>query len=122
MAPAAPARSADPVFRSDLATSSWRVSRGVVERSRDGLAWERVAVPAGVTVIAVASVSVDVCWAITTDAVFVVTAGVTWTRTSRPPAGPLTSVSATSARAATVTAGGTGFVTADGGATWAPVR
>jgi len=122
MAPAAPARSADPVFRSDLAASSWRVSRGVVERSRDGLAWERVAVPAGVTVIAVASVAVDVCWAITADAVFVVTDGVTWTRTSRPPAGPLTSVSATSARAATVTAGGTGFVTTDGGATWAPVR
>lgn len=122
MAPAAPARSADAAFRANLTAASWRVSRGVVERSQDGVAWARVPPPAGVTIIAVASVSADVCWAITTDAVFTVTDGVTWTRTARPPAGPLTNVGATSARAATVTAGSTRFVTTDGGATWAPVR
>ncbi len=120
VAPAAPTAAA-PVFRANLTAASWRVRQGVVERTRDG-AWERVTVPTGVTVIAVAAVSVDVCWAITADAVFIVTDGVTWTRTARPPAGPLTEVSATSARAATVTAGGTRFATTDGGATWAPVR
>ncbi len=117
-----PAPAAAPMFRANLTAASWRVRQGVIERTRDDVAWERVAAPAGATVIAVASVSVDVCWAITTDAVFVVTDGVTWTRTARPPAGPLTNVSATSARAATVTAGGTRFVTTDGGATWTPVR
>lgn len=121
MAPA-PARSAEPVFRANLTAASWRVRQGVVERTRDDGAWERVPVPPGVTVIAVASVSADACWAISTDAVFTVTDGVTWTRTARPPAGPLTNISATSARAATVTAGGRRFATTDGGATWAPVQ
>ena len=122
IAPAAPARATDPVFRANLTAASWRVRQGVVERTRDGVAWERVTVPGGVTVIAVAPVSADICWAITADAVFTVTDGGTWMRTARPPAGPLTNVGATSARAATVTAGGARFVTTDGGATWAPAH
>lgn len=119
--PSAPAAAA-PAFRATVAAASWRARRGVVERSRDGVAWEPVAMPDGVEVVAVAPISTDMCWALSSDSVFRVIDGVTWTRTGRPSSGPLTSLSATSALAASVTAGGARFATTDGGATWAPVR
>lgn len=120
--PAAVAPSAAPTFRANLVFVPWRVSEGLVERSRDsGRTWQHIATPAGVRIIAVASPGGDICWAIAEDGVLRTTDGGTWTRTARPAAERLARIVATSAGDASVfTTAGARFVTTDGGATWTP--
>ncbi len=105
-------------------SSNWRARDGQVERTRDqGRSWQRVAMPAGVRVVDVASPGGDVCWAIADEAVLRTLDGTTWVRTARPTSERLATVGAESATAATVvTATGAVFETSDGGRTWSRMR
>lgn len=103
----------------DAVAPLWRVRDGGVERLRAG-DWQRVAIPDGVTVVAIASPSRDVCWAIGAADIVRTWNGETWTRVVPPETSePLRAVSATDASTAVVTtASGVRFGTANGGATW----
>lgn len=131
-APAAPAtpavaRRQSAVSGADDATemfavppAAWRAREGAVERSRDnGTTWQRIATPAGVSVIAVASPSPAVCWAIAEHAVVRTTDGATFTHEPVPTSERLTVITASDAMNAVITtASGARFVTANGGRTW----
>ena len=138
-APAAPARSmaapapaAEAVGRLNLQDSReitspdprtrWRLVGGAtVEYSQDsGATW--ISTPTGVTepLTAGSSPSADVCWLVGRNgSVLLTTDGRRWQRVAFPEALDLTSVRATDARSAQVTAAsGAVFRTADAGATW----
>jgi len=112
-------------FRATLATPLWRARDGVVERTPDrGRTWQRMTVPDGLRIVAVAAPSAEICWAVTTDAVIRTTdGGASWTRTPRPGTEPLAGVTASSARVASVFGRSTArFDTTDGGVTWSAPR
>jgi len=110
------------VIMSPDANIRWRIVRGDgVERSIDGgTTWEiqSTAVPA--TLTAGAAPSPTICWLVGPGGLVVVsTDGKTWQRVSFPEAIDLTSIRASDAANATVTAiDGRTFTTVDGGKTW----
>lgn len=101
---------------------SFRLRAGALERSADrGATWQRAVLPAGVTVVAIASPAPGVCWAVAADAVLRTTDGATFTREPVPTTERLTGITATDAMHAVVTsASGARFATANGGRTWTP--
>ena len=99
----------------------WRIARGDVERSVDGgTTWEIQPTGAPTTPTAGAAPSPTVCWLVGPGGLIVLsTDGKTWQRVSFPEAIDLTSIRASDAANATVTAiDGRTFVTSDGGKTW----
>lgn len=103
-------------------STRWRVgARGQVERSTDGGAhWEPQRSGTTSDLTAGAAPSSSVAWLVgAAGTVLLTTDGERWQRLSFPVAIDLTSVAATDARNATVTAAdGRTFTTRDGGSTW----
>jgi photosystem II stability/assembly factor-like uncharacterized protein len=98
------------------------LASGIVQRSNPpGAPWERVAIePAGARVTSGAAPSSLVCWLVGRNGVvFLTIDGRSFARIMFPEMVDLASVTATSARAATVaTTDGRTFRTSDGGQTW----
>lgn len=143
-APAAPAPSVAPAAReafqarsatsaasaklatSDVAVSGdatirWRISATGLEHSTDsGATWDSIATGVSSSLTAIAAPSTTVCWVAGRSGVVLrTTDGRNFSRVTFPEMTDLSSVQATDARSATVTAGdGRVFTTSDGGATW----
>lgn len=105
-----------------LPAASFRLRAGAVERSLDqGATWQRVQLPGGIAVLAIASPAPGVCWAIAADAVLRATDGATFTPEPVPTVERLIALTATDAMHAVVTAAsGARFATTNGGRTWVP--
>lgn len=103
-------------------TVRWRAgARGVIQLSQDGgTTWESLDSGVTVDLIAGASPSPTVCWVVgRLGAVLLTSDGRNWRRLTFPDSSDLTSVRASDARNATVTAAdGRSFTTTDGGLTW----
>jgi hypothetical protein len=112
--------------RSAVTNERWRIgsSDGQVEFSSDaGMSWQPDASSVSVGILAGSAPAARVCWLVGSGgAVWLTTDAVRFTRVSFPQPLDLLAVTATSARAATVTsADGRSFRTDDQGATWQPV-
>lgn len=105
--------------RADAPATAWRVQGGGVQGLRAGV-WQPIALPDGVSVIAISSPSRSVCWAIGATDILRTWNGDTWTRVALPETSEsLRAISATDASTATVTtASGVRFRTTNGGASW----
>ena len=101
--------------------SRWRIVNGAIERSEDsGASWVPIRAPGGESFTGGASPARSVCWLIGPNGlVMLTTDGVAFARVPLPERVDLTSVTATDARNATVTAAdGRRFRTDDSGRTW----
>jgi hypothetical protein len=100
----------------------WRAgARGFVQLSQNGgTTWQSLNSGVTVDLIAGSSPSPSVCWLVgRAGTVLITTDGRNWRQVTIPETADLTSVRATDARRATVTAAdGRSFTTADGGLTW----
>ena len=99
----------------------WRVAGSAIERSEDaGVSWTPVRANSGETITAGTSPAGTICWLIGTNGlVLVAVDGITFARVPLPDAVDLTSIAATDAQRATVTAAdGRRFRTDDSGRTW----
>ncbi len=99
----------------------WRIRAGVVERSTTGGAsWQPATIPTGAIVAGGTSPAPNVCWLVGPEGtVLRTTDGATFEAVNIAGAGTLTSIRATDATHATVTAAdGRTYSTSDGGRTW----
>ena len=99
----------------------WRVVTGTIERSVDsGTSWTPVHAAAGDTVTGGTAPTGSICWLIGANGIVLITAdGTTFARVPVPERVNLSSIAATDARSATVTAAdGRQFRTDDSGRTW----
>lgn len=103
------------------ATIRWRISATGLEHSTDsGATWDSIATGVSSSLTAIAAPSTTVCWVAGRRGVVLrTTDGRNFSRVAFPEMTDLSSVQATDARSATVTASdGRVFTTSDGGATW----
>jgi hypothetical protein len=126
----APAPSVAALRRADAATIDiaspdparrWRIRVGLVERTTaGGSTWQQATIPSGAIVTGGASPAPDVCWLVgPSGTVLRTTDGLTFEAMSIAGAGTLTSIRATDATHASVTADdGRTYSTSDGGRSW----
>jgi hypothetical protein len=117
---------AEKLATSDVAASGdarirWRISATGLEHSTDsGATWDSIATGVSSSLSAIAAPSTTVCWAVGRGGVVIrTTDGRNFSRVTFPEMTDLSSVQATDARSASVTASdGRVFTTSDGGVTW----
>ena len=128
MAPPPPAALAETVtvipsveISSPIDATRWRALGNVIQRSTDGGATWSTDYTAAREVLAGAAVNGDVAWLVGRQGLVLRRSSSGWTVATAPTRADLSAVEATSATEATVrVAGGDGFHTVNGGATWAP--